>query len=637
MICIPRSKTECLYRLYDLETSECLFYCPNNSCNCQNIRTNDSPPTIIISCSCITGFKKVSDDPPACISNSCITFEKVGYKYNCITLESGYTLNALGECCVCKTGLTQVSSDPDPVICVNISICIGYTVSGGDYRCSSCALGYMIDSELKCNSCRYDYVRVSSNPFTCVLKIEHCKDYVYNGSEWICQSCNDGYTLDENLMCYKCEAGHFIFSTNPFICILEIENCVSFEGEGEDMKCRECKEGYQLSISGDCDECQTGYVKIESEGSICRKMIDRCIEYDLNTEESLCSVCESGYLIGPDGQCSICNSGYIFASLNPLVCVLEMAHCISYISTEGNLECLECESGYVLQSECVPEIDFCEKYDMYICEECQEGYELKSDQTCGYLDSICDKGNYLAANNRCNKCPQYCLECKPNDDDQIACLVCESDYELLEKKCVLEANTTVITDSNTLVQGATRAAQVSSITSIASISVSFVSLNFNSILSMIGTIQIISYTLLYNITIPSRAKSMLEGITILKILPNIFEYFIPKVDNINIERYKRADINNELFLINAGKIITMLILMILVIIILKLISRLIHISIMSTSIERILNMLEWNLVIGYLIQATLEFTIFSLVNIYNVSYSSTHSIVGFCISIFVLV
>ena len=61
-----------------------------------------------------------------------------------------------------------------PVICVNTSICIGHIISGNDYTCSSCSVGYALDSQGKCNLCSVGYEKVSDNPYTCVLSIDYC-------------------------------------------------------------------------------------------------------------------------------------------------------------------------------------------------------------------------------------------------------------------------------------------------------------------------------------------------------------------------------------------------------------------------------------------------------------------------------
>ena len=65
--CIPKSKGECKYGLYDIASSECLFFCPDNSCNCSTV-TDPTTSIKTFICSCASGYKSISSDPPACIS-----------------------------------------------------------------------------------------------------------------------------------------------------------------------------------------------------------------------------------------------------------------------------------------------------------------------------------------------------------------------------------------------------------------------------------------------------------------------------------------------------------------------------------------------------------------------------------------
>ncbi len=833
--CIPKSKSECKYGLYDLETYECLFYCPKSSCSCPSSFVNGFYTITTFSCSCTVGYKSISYDPPACISIHCLIYHKAGYKYVCDTTESGYFLDSLGECCICSTGFTQVSNNP--LICISSSICLSHAISGGDYTCSSCALGYLKDLEGKCNKCDSNYVNVLSNPFTCILEIERCSNYTYDGTKWVCQICNEGYQLNTNQECNDCESGYVLVNLDPLICtikvsncdryssfgavwecntcikgyilspyhecddcepgyvavdldplvctikvencgkysydgivwkcdtcnqgyilnldkecndcepgyvvvnlyplictikiencakysydgiiwkcdtcnqgyilnldkecndcepgyevihekpivcaikvencdryisdgtnlkcdacnkgytlsldrkcngcgfgyieilreplvcVLDINHCASYEKMEEDWMCKECEGGYKLSSSRLCDKCQPGYLKIDSEEMICKKEIENCIEYNLYSEEFECLFCEAGYEIGPAYKCSLCETGYISTTLDPLVCVEKIPHCDRYEFINDNWECTACESGYVLLSDCKPEIPFCINHklnqDSYFCDKCDEGFTLDMTKSC-----ICGKGYYITDDKKCKECLYHCIKCQMGNDGDILCLLCESGFDLIEDNC--EETKTV--PSQTLLE---LSSQITQGTIVASVSVSMVSLNLNSVLSMIGTIQILNYILLYNLNIPDRVRAILEGISLFRIFPNIFEYFIPNQDTLDIERYNRVDINNELFLINSGKTLSILIIMLLVIMIIKLLISIKfkakQILIIKKVSSKLLGVFEWNFVIGYLIQASLELTITSLINIYHASFSNIHSIIGFIISIITLV
>jgi hypothetical protein len=44
LACIPKTKPECQYGLYDLSSTQCLFLCPNNSCHCPTLASSTQLP-----------------------------------------------------------------------------------------------------------------------------------------------------------------------------------------------------------------------------------------------------------------------------------------------------------------------------------------------------------------------------------------------------------------------------------------------------------------------------------------------------------------------------------------------------------------------------------------------------------------
>jgi hypothetical protein len=155
---------------------------------------------------------------------------------------------------------------------------------------------------------------------------------------------------------------------------------------------------------------------------------------------------------------------------------------------------------------------------------------------------------------------------------------------------------------------------------------------------MLGTTELLSFILMYNLDIPDRARAVMEGMDILRILPNIFEYFISTNKKLHEARYNRTGYESEYFLINSGKFITVLVSMMLIYIIFKLLSKLLNkISKLEALLNRIVRSLEWNLIIDYSMQMQLEITITSLLNIVNYSYRDAYSAINLVISIIVMV
>lgn len=591
--CIAKSKAECQYGLYDIETHKCLFYCPNNSCSCPNTITDPSTYTTF-SCSCNLGYNKIFDDPTACMSKRCLSYNKVGYDYICNTVEQGYTLDSLGTCCICKSGYTQVSTNP--VVCVNKAICITHILTAEDYTCSLCAKGYSIDSNGKCNQCSTSYINVLSDPFTCVPMIENCSNYIYNGKDLICLECMKGYLVDENSMCNKCEEGYSVFYTDSFTCMPGIDYCASYEIDGQGWKCMECREGYKLSLLGECNECQLGYVKIENENLVCKKEIGHCIEYDLYSEVSECILCEVGYAVGPDYHCSICDVGYIYITLNPLVCGVEILHCINYNSDEDSLKCLECESGYVLLSECTPEIPFCIKYrkiqDQYLCVKCQDGFKLESDNSCK-----CPQG-YTYSN-------MECIIESVSDQDSIT-VSSEEEEAITETQ---KERGIIIKSSNFI-----------------SLTIAYTSTSFSSMIAMdsstlilyINTIQLISLIQYLNIPQPYEIRKQQSSTNSFMKDINIFSHMKSKGQDLN--GYIRSSLDDEnSFLAQSSHHLITLVIIVTLNCIIYCISRYSRGKINEIA-SKVLRYFKYTIYIQYFILIYLDITYNSLRKLVNVRY-----------------
>jgi hypothetical protein len=281
--CIDKSKVECTQGLYHRESGSCLFYCPDYSCICSSS----------LNCTCKIGYKKVSDDPPACIQSQCISYESKDYKYTCHECETGYILDSLGEFCVCDESFTSVSSDP--LICINIPRCLAYMKEGDNYLCSICAEGYTIDSDGNCNECDTDYTKVSLEPLVCLKSIENCIEYSLIYQNIGCQKCKFGYILSSSGMCDDCEYGYIKVSSNTVICKLLVRNCIEYDLTSEDSKCTLCEVGYELDTSYMCNICEVNYFPIAYEPLTCIRVIENCKEYTLNDKDWVCRSCETGF------------------------------------------------------------------------------------------------------------------------------------------------------------------------------------------------------------------------------------------------------------------------------------------------------------------------------------------------------
>jgi hypothetical protein len=166
-------------------------------------------------------------------------------------------------------------------------------------------------------------------------------------------------------------------------------------------------------------------------------------------------------------------------------------------------------------------------------------------------------------------------------------------------------------------------------------------MEFDDILSLIGNLKMLNCTLLYAISIPGTSSQVLENLSAFKYIPNFYLYIFDYKKTLDDGRYERFGIRNEVFLNNSSNSLLILLLLILLIILLRLIRKRIRNLSENSRIYkvtyRVLQELEWNFIIGFLIQISLELTLSSLINIVHVSFSDITSTVRICIYVILFV
>jgi hypothetical protein len=166
----------------------------------------------------------------------------------------------------------------------------------------------------------------------------------------------------------------------------KIDNCIagSTDGDGNEM-CYQCKNGYYVSMEG------TSCIKVE-------KQIEKCLSYSSNGDELFCSYCDKGYITSADQKtckesknceylttnakeeeiCGECDTGYALT--------YDEKSCKQFENCEklaqGNEKCSECYEYFHPNSEGKCERTLCQKYENNVCTECYEGYYLDDDKKC---------------------------------------------------------------------------------------------------------------------------------------------------------------------------------------------------------------------------------------------------------------
>jgi hypothetical protein len=779
--CINFTSTKCKYHLYQILTLDCLVFCPDDSCICSPDPFTGLSTPETLNCGCKLGYTKVSSNPPACISSSCTSYNKVGYKYTCtacaanyildntkstcqsaipncvITVASGcstcsdkYTFDLNGGCNKCTAGYVQVSENP--FICDTlIDNCVSYTLSGNQWICSKCSPGYSLDPYYHCNLCDTGYTIHTTSPFVCIREIANCISYI-NITENTCSKCRYGYTLGCDSRCCECDiSSNFIkVSNDPIVCIASIPHCTKYLKYDIDWGCNICDTGYTLDSLNRCDSCAEGYLEFWDEDFKCIEMIEGCLDYgyDHNDDVHICIECEEGLLLY-NGKCEECDIEYYVSKADPKVCVKCPERCKSCKETQGELRCDSCEFGYVIVSnlcECDSKEFYIEgticnptplkvtitsftnilsltfnkplashlsesdiiinlpkeleiaylKYEILTAQDYEDyvisfSYSMNIDMvidiTLIFRDSVKDiEGQSLSDNTHTTQihlessfieeiiCDISCKECesKQNNTECTSCYdyayitngLCKCFIEESEQpglncpaRCpdsmILNTQSRICenigepsdpvspTNSNDNLNSNTTSIQAPAQTKgvvAACVSVSVISLNLNNVLSIVGTIQILSYILLYNLPLPSDIVQILKGLSILEFNPNIFEYFVSYKDTLVEYRFTRMEYTSEIILINSGKSLCIVVYMLFLYFIFKLLDRCITANnLCKKLIAKVLDSLKWSMIIGFLFSIYLELVVTSLINIKYADYSYRFSIIGYVISIIILV
>ena len=256
---------------------------------------------------------------------------------------SGYPLNRCLECDFKKLG----------------EGCLGCEEKTG--KCSKCKNGYKIleGSNVCTEVCRRTEYRpgggVGSRNNSCVrcdslesnYGCSECKD-----GSGICVQCKSGYNLTKNNNCAKsCGEGAYWGGKTEDRCLLcqkKSKGC----SECEDVtgRCKNCKEGYFLGLSGVCQKnCTKNQYWKEGDETVCldcQNQTEFCSECD--TVTGACEKCFGGFDL-LKGACILtltCPQPAQYWSSKQKRCIDCSANCLRCSTFVGS--CLECSENFTL-------------------------------------------------------------------------------------------------------------------------------------------------------------------------------------------------------------------------------------------------------------------------------------------------
>ncbi|KAL4507640.1 hypothetical protein ABPG73_012328 [Tetrahymena malaccensis] len=467
--------------------------------NCQKYSTNDQCSVCVSGytlCNgqCIQSIANCQTYSSTCLCSQCIS----GYitnNGNCIQqINNCQTYSTNGQCSVCNSGYTLCNGQCIQSItncqtysstCLCQSCNTGYTVINGSCiqgivncqtystngQCSVCNSGYTLcngqciqsiancqtySSTCLCSQCISGYITNNGN---CIQQINNCQKYSTNDQ---CSVCVSGYTLcngqciqsiancqtySSTCLCQSCNTGYTVINGS---CIQVIVNCQTYSTNGQ---CLVCNSGYTVnndlciqsknncqtySSTGQCSQCVSGYTTNNGQ---CIQQINNCQTYSSNDQ---CSNCIQGYTLSNGqciqsiancqtyssiGQCQTCVRGYTLNSGN------SQKQCVScdpgkYFDTSSQ-NCIICIKDMTNNGQCVAQCASNQFYDKVNlqCLNCSAQNQCKPNIPCN------SQQYYDQNKTQCISCDKSCLKCQgPLSTD---CIQCQSNYLLLQGKCVI--------------------------------------------------------------------------------------------------------------------------------------------------------------------------------------------------------
>ena len=387
--------------------------------NCKNLKTIDMSP---INSQNVENMSAVFSGRENINSVNISTFPKIGENFldgvnseiNIISNEKIYdNLNRMSLKSVSKKLLVKIIIERDDDNENNNDYDDNSCEKGTGEKCKTCS-NYIKGNCLLCNDGYFLPIDSNNKKLcsSCSIK-DHCIKCIGQSSFILCQECEEGYILKNNI----CEKKENIVSLNDDeeSCSLGIdEKCVSCHKEkGKKNECEECNNGFYLPTDSDkntkCESC---------------KKIKNCESYSGTLNSPKCQKCEIGYkLISNECVEILCQKGMNEKCL----------HC--NMERDKKEECLSCNEGYFLPENAEDKTK-CEKCSLEGCKTCSGELNNEKCLECNGYPYIIN-GEIKT----CNDCKvgsgENCLSCDKNNK----CKTCNKGYKLVDGKCILIDNT----------------------------------------------------------------------------------------------------------------------------------------------------------------------------------------------------
>jgi proprotein convertase subtilisin/kexin type 5 len=407
--CTSCNSTKCLSCF---SRNGCVLFSEQNTCICDSklesnySKVNQINPITLLSNTSIKYFVPNSNCYAIDSSGNCVIKCTDVYDEKCLNCYDGGCIESFVGTTTYKTCPKLSYAPYSYYSCIK---CTNYYSSCYDCSNSECLL-CQVNGRIKQCPCKHENMYLSDGDlaifntsyygykFTCndcYTQGAYCKNYVNlgkcsdflpfcskcNGS--ICSECQSGYYLDNDGSCKSCQ------KYDPMCTDCDSTSCLTCNNTTPNpnciacnlYNCNDCKR--YTFYSTVCQSCNDGYY---IKNDVCASCSDfgNCVK--CNTIGG-CNLCKMGYKLDISygtGRCNmLCNQ--IFDSCK---------NCDSR-------ECLECESGYFIESlrgclMCNSKYQLCDICDTEKCTGCSVNAEFDTDKK----NCICSK-NYFAFKNNC--------------------------------------------------------------------------------------------------------------------------------------------------------------------------------------------------------------------------------------------
>jgi len=342
-------------------------------------------------------------------------------------------------------------------------VCHEDYVKNGTYNCLSCPSGcetcsYESES-FHCFSCYSSYYLLNEKCIKCKTNCGSCK---FENNMEICTSCYGATYLDENEckscgpncnscngnICNGCSSG---FCLDNGACLKCPSNCKKCTKESNgNTRCTECNSYYTLNTTNNqcihcpnnCDSCY-----YQNNDLICDScyynnifLNKRCYacSFDESIGGSSCATCSYS---GNANKCYSCISNNYSHIYNIYKCLpntdpeKEIYGCTNSSEINGKYQCITCKPGFIL----VTNDKRCKRPEDMNLTYCASAYNKNTTDYPAYTCNSCINTNYVKLykyieNIQIMNCVKRtgklirCLEAKEQDDDNITCISCMSNF-----------------------------------------------------------------------------------------------------------------------------------------------------------------------------------------------------------------